>query len=127
MGSHNEDIQLTGGVDWVEPHGEAGGDIVPGGKYAISVSIGGGGAYGVGTVAELEEFGRQVRVAITQIMAHAAGPLTHADFVYDAEDQMFLCPRCEGGVEPADYGNLAVTIQQIDAHIASHRPEHERE
>lgn len=22
MGSHNEDIQLTVGVDWVEPHGE---------------------------------------------------------------------------------------------------------
>ena len=125
MGSHYEDMSLTG-VDWVGPRGEIGSDTVPGGKYALAVSIGGGAAYGIGTVEELVEFGRQVTVAINQIQATAAGPLTHADFVFDIDDQMFMCPRCEEGIEPGDDGSLAVTIQRIDAHIDSHRPEHER-
>lgn len=126
MGSHYEAISLSG-VDWLQPREEIGEETVPGGQYAIAFSTGDGMAYGVGTVEQIAEFGRQVRVAVHQIQETHAGPLTHADFEFDNEDNMFMCPRCEVGIEPGDDHNLAATIQRIDAHIASHRPGHERE
>lgn len=115
-------------LDWEQPLNElADGEFVPAGKYAITLSTGTGGVVVQGTPDEIAAFGEQVRSIVFNIAEHAARPLTHADFEFDNEDNMFMCPRCEVGLEPGDDANFAITIQRIDAHIASHRPEHERE
>lgn len=116
------------GVDWERPLTElADGEFVPAGKYAITLSTGSGGVVIVGTPEEMEEFGESIRIFRGYIAEHAARPLTHSDFHFDGDDNCFVCPRCETLLEPAAYEGLVGLIQAIDAHIDSHRPEHERE
>lgn len=125
MGAHYETIEISG-VDWVAPRGEIGDDVVPGGKYALSFSNGDGGVFAIGTAEQVVEFARQVNVAANQVQADAAGPLTYHDFEFDGDDQMYYCPRCEAGIEPGEHGSLFHLQAAIDAHIETHRPEHQR-
>lgn len=115
------------GAQWERPLTELGdGEIVPAGKYAITLPTGSGGVVILGTAEEFATFGNSVRHIIASIAEHAARPLTHSDFNYDAADNGYTCPRCEAFLEPAMYSGLVGLIQAIDAHIAGHRAEHER-
>lgn len=108
-------------VDWEKPLTEIGSDTLGPGRYALTI----GNLVIEGKPEDLADVSAAINRAASYLSEHAARPLTHSDFHFDSEDGAYACPRCHEILEPGMYVGLVGLIQAIDAHIASHRPEHE--
>lgn len=122
MGSHFETMEAKAtGVGSYRPGEEIGDDTVPSGMYAIGFDLSDGGAFFVGTAAEIEAFGQRIGQHLDRIRDMAARPLTLHDFKPD-EDGNYQCPRCTDTqlYEPLDYESLSMLITDIRDHITGH-------
>lgn len=125
MGTHFEGANASNAmVEWAKPLEEVGDDRLAPGKYAITIAS--ESVYVIeGSVADLYTFASNVMSAASSIAEHASRPLGYNDFEVD-EDGFYPCPRCERVFEPRTEDSLMLMVNAIDAHIASHRPEHEQ-
>ena len=123
MGNHYETMAAReANVGRYRPLEQLGGseDFVPQGNYAIGLDLSDGGAFYIGTVAELRNLVAAVNMQFEQIEAADAKPLTLDDFEWDGEDHTFTCPRCDAFFEPDT--DLMALVHEIQNHIKQQHP-----
>jgi len=102
------------------PLNEIGEDHLGPGEYALTVDYG-EVFYIKGTPATLTNVARMFTLCAERAVAHSQAPLQPNDFEWDADDSMYVCPRCEDGMfEPPAYDDYQGLMDAIAAHITEH-------